>query len=184
MKLRLLTTVVDEGGQSVLEFAFLLPVLMGLVALMIKVNMAMQISIVNQQYARAHIHWLTFNSAIYPAISQRNVNFTPLGYNQMVIGVAGNPAPEESSESYRPIASTQNITRDPKNKNVTDEERAEPSERAKVRVRNTVALCTQSNVIGGDGGNHPITPDSLRTFGEGQGLRAQIFQYCRSPLDE
>ena len=38
-----------ERGQSLLEFCLLLPVLLGLVTMMIRVNTAIQVSIVNQQ---------------------------------------------------------------------------------------------------------------------------------------
>jgi len=43
----------SERGQSVLEFVFMLPILLGLIVIMVRSNTVIQMSIVNQKYARA-----------------------------------------------------------------------------------------------------------------------------------
>jgi hypothetical protein len=52
-----------EAGQSLLEFLLMFPMLLALVIVLIRVNTAIQISIVNQQYARAQTFVLTSNAA-------------------------------------------------------------------------------------------------------------------------
>lgn len=175
--------VQTNSGQSVLEFLLLLPVLVGFVVVLVRVNTAMQISIVNQQYSRAHTLWLAFNSSIYPQFSQRDINFISKNYNRIVIGVAENSSPDEEDLSYRPVAMTQKITRKPKPGKDDSAVQQETDFRTEVRVRNTVTLCTQSNVIIGEGRSVPLTPENLRKFGEGQNKSASLFQYCRSPLE-
>ena len=51
-----------EDGQSIVEFLVSLPLLVGLAVVLIRVNSAIQMSIVNQQYARAQTLNLTYNS--------------------------------------------------------------------------------------------------------------------------
>lgn len=170
----------NDKGQSVIEFLLLLPLLVGLVSLLIKVNTAIQVSIVNQQYARAHIHWLAFNSAFFPQIAHRKVNFIPKGYNRMVIGVSDNKAASAETETYEPEATTQLVVRSGKAPKKDGSSKEELNERARVRVRNTISLCTQSNVIT----TGEMTAKNLIASGEGSGSKAKMFMYCRGPLDE
>jgi hypothetical protein len=172
-----------EEGQSVVEFLLILPLLVGLVMLLIKVNTAIQLSIVNQQYSRAHIHWLAFNSAFFPQIGHRKVNFVPKGYNRMVIGVSDNKAGSSETDTYEPEASTQSVVRSGKAPQRDGSSKEELNSRARVRIRNTISLCTQSNVIAsGGGGTSEMSSKNLINAGEGP--RANIFRYCRGPLDE
>src|SRR3954470_17424704 len=103
----------DEEGQSILELLLLLPALLGMTVMLIHANTAIQVSIVNQQYARAQALWLTFNSSVYPSLAQRVANFDAKGYNQMVIGVSDNRAPNSADEKYNPKATVQNVGRKP-----------------------------------------------------------------------
>src|SRR5947209_8462468 len=98
----------DNRGQSVLEFLFMLPIMVALTMMLVKVNTAIQVSIVNQQYARAQALWLTFNSPIYPALVSRMANFLPRAFNQMIIGVSDNLA---VPTGYEPKAMEQKINR-------------------------------------------------------------------------
>lgn len=174
----------STSGQSVVEFLLVLPLLVGLVLLLIKINTAIQVSIVNQQYARAQIHWLTFNSAFSPQIGLRNANFQAKGYNRMVIGVSSNKAPGEG-EPYIPEATTQVVVRNGQASGRDGSSQEEPVSRSRVRVRNTISLCTQTNVItGGSGGVTPLTAASLIQSGEGSPGQSKILLYCRSPFDE
>ncbi len=172
-----------ESGQSILEFLIMLPILIGLVVILVRVNTAMQISIVNQQYARAHTLWLAFNSAEYPQYGIRESNFQKKGYNRMVIGVADNAQPDDDSGIYRPLATTQYIVRKQKVRDSSPAQE-EPTERDYVRIRNTISLCTQSNVMFAEGASQPISPALLRKHAESGAEGAKVFQFCRSPIDE
>ncbi|MEO5970142.1 MAG: hypothetical protein ABIQ95_09460, partial [Bdellovibrionia bacterium] len=52
----------NNEGQSVIEFIFMLPLLIGMSTLLVNINTAIQMGIVNQQYARFQTLFLTFNS--------------------------------------------------------------------------------------------------------------------------
>lgn len=180
----------DDSGQSVVEFLFLLPMMLGLVILLLRVNTAIQSSIVNQQYARAQAHWLTFNSPVYPEIRLRTNSFVTdrTRYNRMVIGVSENStvlSEDQEQRRIEPEASTQLVTRDKRKAGGEGEAQTEPTERGVVRIRTTVALCTQSNLVNVNGTWVPIelgTDGSLAKLGEISD--PSVFQYCRSPLDE
>src|SRR5262249_40646084 len=135
-----------ERGQSILEFLLMLPLMVGLVVIMVRVNTAIQMSIVNQQYARAQALFLAINSPIYPSLGLQQSQLAGKGYNQMVIGVSENSYPLDRDANVPPKASTLNVTRDPRALDGRPQE--EPPERAWVRIRDTVTLCTQSVVIG------------------------------------
>jgi hypothetical protein len=162
----------NESGQSVLEFVFMLPVLLGLVVIMVRSNTVIQMSIVNQKYARAQALWLTFNSPHYPRLSFRKEGspddqFVQFGFNRMVIGMSEQPVDDTGGKA---VASTQTIVRGGVPA-ADGPSQSEPLDRAKVRVRTTVALCTQTNAIVTSQGLRPATADFI---GEDT-----IFDYCR-----
>jgi hypothetical protein len=145
----------DNKGQSIIEFIFMLPLLIGLSTLLVKINTAIQISIVNQQYARAAVFRLTENSPNYPALYRSGgvttgvpdgprVRLIEQGSNQMVVGVSDNPA--GGSGDYSPIATQQMIARKPSltTHNAPQDESA--TTMGWVRIRNSVTLCTASFV--------------------------------------
>lgn len=53
-------------GQSLVEFAFLMPMFIGMMVFLRDVNIAMNMGIVNKKYSRATLHFLTFNHRWYP----------------------------------------------------------------------------------------------------------------------
>jgi hypothetical protein len=149
-----MTTVANnEKGQSLLEFLLVLPLLLGLVALMTRVNSAIQASLVYQQYARAQTTWLTFNSPVYPALRLQYSELNVKNYNQMTIGVSDNLI---TGDSNLPTATTANIARNQAvtNQGSNADQIDGPTSRAIVRVRNTVTMCTQTNVAG----SNPVLP--------------------------
>jgi hypothetical protein len=178
----------DDRGQSVLEFLLMLPMMVGLVVILVKVNTTIQISIVDQQYSRAQALWLTFSSPVYPLLRIREGQLTKKKYNQMVLGVSDNAAPA-GNEPYEPLASTHYIAR---KKGEADNGDKEAKERALVRVRNTVTLCTQPNVVTGPGGIVPILPLADLSGGKGLSFAAgglsaigenpHQFDFCGSPM--
>ncbi|OFZ72235.1 MAG: hypothetical protein A3K03_07405 [Bdellovibrionales bacterium RIFOXYD1_FULL_44_7] len=143
-----------------------------------RVNSAIQVSIVNQQYARQHAHFLSFNSPVYPELRWRERFFVDTGVNRMVAGVSEN-ARQEEEETYSPDAPTQMITRTKQKSGGEGPAGSEPDVRGIVRIRSTVALCTQSNVIAGENSFVPLNSQTLR-----EGITPRGFLYCRSPLDE
>jgi hypothetical protein len=168
----------EEQGQSVLEFLLMLPMMIGLVVIMSRVNTAIQASIVDQQYARMQTTWLTFNSPIYPKLSLQVSQLNAKNYNQMMIGVSDNAI---SGDNSTPVASTTMITRTPAQANgASNQPQTEPPTRALVRIRNTVTLCTQPNVLSGA----PVLPvavtntASIATGAYNFPESAQ-FDYCR-----
>ena len=173
----------NQRGQSVLEFLLMLPMMIGLVVILVKVNTVIQISIVDQQYARAQTLWLAFNSSVYPTLRIREPNLTGKNYNQMVLGVSENVAPRDGSP-YNPKAATHYVAR--KRGQPEGEARKEPKDRALVRVRNTVTLCTQPNIVNGPNGNVPILkldkgPEFLPMLPSSLSENSK-FDYCASPL--
>src|SRR4051812_13549629 len=99
----------DEQGQSVIEFLLMLPAVIGITVFLIRTNSAIQMSIVDQQYARAQTTWLTFNSPVFPELRLQLGAFVVPGYNQMVLGVSDNVAPNPDEDEYSPKSSEQNI---------------------------------------------------------------------------
>ena len=59
-----------QRGQSLLEFALLLPIMGGMVLLLVQINMAINVSIVSQKYTRNHLYHLFFNHRYYPELNQ------------------------------------------------------------------------------------------------------------------
>ncbi|MBI3543151.1 MAG: hypothetical protein HY075_07750 [Deltaproteobacteria bacterium] len=53
-------------GQSMIEFAFMLPIILTMLTFMREVNMAINMAIVNQKYSRATLYFLLFNHRWYP----------------------------------------------------------------------------------------------------------------------
>lgn len=155
----------------------MLPMLIGLTMILIRVNTVIQMSIVNQQYSRAQTHWLAFNSAIYPERKFRDKFFVDQGYNQMVLGVSDNAAPSSTADTYAPEASKFMVARSKKFARGPDDATSEANEKAIVRVRNTVTMCTQSNVFNGGGGFKNINLMK-------EGVTPASFSYCRGPTDE
>lgn len=171
-RIRFFSSVRDESGQSVLEFVFMLPILIGLIVVMVRTNTVIQMSIVNQKYARAQALWLSFNSPYYPRLSLRKEgspddNFVKYGFNRMVIGMADKPVEDTGGKAE---AVTQNVARD-STQSVDGPSVSEPIDRTKVRVRTTVALCTQTNVIVTPQGFKPVTAENIN--------EKTVFQFCR-----
>jgi len=175
-----MTTVAkNEKGQSLLEFLIMLPLMLGLVALMTRVNTAIQASIVDQQYARAQTTWLTFNSPVYPVLRLQATELNGKNFNQMMIGVSDNLI---SSDSNLPVASTTMIARNPAvaSRANNDSQIDGPTSRALVRIRNTVTLCTQGNVQGGNA-ILPITTDGTSAAGIYNTPEGMKIDYCKGP---
>jgi hypothetical protein len=131
----------NRRGQSLIEFVLMLPVLVGMFFLLLRVNQAIQVSIVNQKYSRQRLFELVGNSPQYPDISKVPV-FVEKGDNRVVIGVSEESTSDIASD-FQPSAPTMRITRTRRAAaGGSNESGAEPNRRANVRIRNTVEICT------------------------------------------
>ncbi len=173
----------EDLGQSIIELILMLPVMIGLIILMIKINTAIQVSIVDQKYARAQALFLTFNSPFYPDI-EKQVKMADYSMNQMLVGVSGNLESSGQGSDYLPEATTQNIARNPRGQR--DDPGKEPIlSRSKVRIRNSVTLCTQNIQIGiGSGsGPRPVNPVLGSSVLRGVMDPRELASYCGSKMN-
>ena len=153
----------NDKGQSLIEFLLMLPVLFAITLVLVKVNTAIQMSIVNQKYARAQALFLTYNNSTYPRLGQRGTSQAAgREFEMLVLGVSGNLG--DGEESFNPEANTQLITRPGQPIGSDEPQELQPNRRGKIRVRTTVALCTQDNKLILDEGD------------------ARQFNFCRSPI--
>ncbi len=182
-------------GQILIEFLVMMPALFGLALIMIKINTAIQVSIVNQQYARAQGLFLTFNSPTYPQIRYRyegEGSMINRGFNQLMLGVSQEGGNEDlPSDQLNAVATTQNIVRN-RRKTGSNQVQDQPKDRGIVRIRTIVSICTQSNVVNDGGGVTAILPgtsqdSTLIATGEWripETPSADAWALCRSPLEQ
>ena len=165
-----------QAGQSIIEFLLLLPMLLGLLVIMTRVNQAIQSSIVNQQYLRSQVLFLAFNSNTYPERTPERPyrqRLTEFKANQLVMVLGANVIPEDVP-AEDPISQTQVITR-----KKTGGPKGQPGQEAdqtgEVRIMTTASICTQSNVMRGTAGIVPLNSGSLQ-----EGVVPANFLYCHS----
>lgn len=164
--------VENEEGQSLLEFLLTLPMLVALVVILVRVNTAIQISIVNQQYGRAQALALTGYAPEFPRMGLRQEDLVRKKYSQMVIGVSDN-APPQRGGAFAPKAASQNVAR----KKIAEGDDAEGNLRGLVRIRDTVTICTQANFVNGAQG-----VVALPVYGGPPLSEASRLQYCNTPM--
>ncbi len=168
----------SEEGQSIVEFILLLPLMIGITLMMLKINMAIQVSIGNQKYSRMQAHHLTFNSPYYPQTSASSQgNRRAPGMHRLVVGVGEDAVTGAKS---RPKAVEVFVAR---NRQIasksSDLGSAEPDSRANVRVRTTVALCTFSNRLG-SGKPSTVSSEWVALDGSANGNpdQGKVFKFC------
>lgn len=137
--------VSSDEGQSLIEFLLLVPLMVGISILLVRMNTAIQISLVNQKYSRAQVHFLTMNSPYYPRSDVRDV-LVPLGVNRLTVGVSEDPIAENSAAA--PKATEIFVARSPAAAKGADDQSKESKSRSKVKVRTTVTLCAFSHSMG------------------------------------
>ena len=107
------TSLKNQDGQSILEVVFVLPFLFLFVGLLFKLNLSLQASINNTQYARSQVYILTANSPEYPRLEFRTFipeSFVKNKQDRIVLGVADPEALTESvnnDKSMDPIPQIQ-----------------------------------------------------------------------------
>lgn len=129
-----------SSGQSVIEFALLLPMLVAFFYVMIQAESAITTSIVNQKYARMRVHFMAFNHRYYPQIRFTSKTDGSKLYQRWWIGVDDNvdfalaepnPAAPEVTIGRVPVPEDQS----------THEEYPSISRRQKVRIRVASFTC-------------------------------------------
>ncbi len=172
-------TLRNESGQSVLEFVLMLPLLVGMAILMLRVNMAIQVSIANQKYSRAQTLFLAFNSAYFPQIDRWGLEQGAFPLNQLRLGVSEDKAPtdEDATERFIPSAVTQIVARTKAKAGPDGNAQEEPDKRGLVRIRTTVTLCSQSHLISVGGQRVPAHGPELK-----EGVTPEAFDYCRGSI--
>lgn len=136
----------DEEGQSVLEFLLMVPAMLAMTLLVIRINTVIQMGIVNQQYSREQLFILSGNHPVYPRLDRREF-LAKTGLNRLTLGVAEE---QVAADTGAYTASTFYIHRRP---GLGSEENGEEvKERANVRVRNTVTICTPVYTLDPGGG--------------------------------
>lgn len=152
-----------RSGQSLMEFVLILPVMAGLLFLMIRVSATIQVSIVNQKYARQRALELADNGANYPKLRFLRGNFIERRSNRMVVGVSEETTDVSSGGSSEIVATAPTLPiTSRKQLPGSNENQTEPDARSIVRVRNTVELCTPYRVAqSGTGGAVELRSESL-----------------------
>lgn len=154
-----------EAGQSLVEFLLLLPVVIGMVVILLRMNSAITTSIVNQKHVRMMVFRLNGNSAVYPVLRTREEfieNFASPEkgrfYNRMQIGLAARPIDETDD---KPEANVRLVARSPELSRGKGPDHAEPEERGYVRVRTTMDICTQTNFVEVSGNKRVLDEDVM-----------------------
>jgi hypothetical protein len=129
----------DEGGQSLIEFLFLLPLFGVVTAMVWKSTTAIQMSIVNQKYARMQALYSAYSNPNYPEARVWKEFYGDLQREFQVFGVGEKESPD-SGQTAAPIAPKFRITTDraapPAN---LGQEYSKTTSQA--RVRASVLLC-------------------------------------------
>jgi hypothetical protein len=166
-----LITVVNQKGQSLVEVVFLLPIIFGLFVVTSKINTAIQVAIVNQQYARAQALTLAQNSPYYPRREQQKVMATK-NSNQLIMGVADQVLDED--DEGVPKATVQVISRT-RGLAGSEPQDKEPEKTYHVRLRNTVSLCTHPIVVRTQNGYKLYGADQVK-----ENFTPNMLDYCRN----
>ncbi len=166
-----------ESGQSIVEFLIMLPIIVGLIVVLVRINTVIQVSIVNQQYARARALDMAYNNPYYPSAKMQTVGKMNEGYHQVVIGMT-NKLIEDAGETPPPEPTRVAIIRKAKGAPKKNDD-VEPDQTPVVPVRTTVTLCAPSRALVSKGKPVPIAAKNM-----GPGFDPKLFAYCRSPLNE
>ncbi len=171
----------SEEGQSLLEFLFLFPVLLAFPFVLVKISTAIQMSIVNQQHARAHVFFVAHNSPYFPKRHQQRAMLSK-DTNQVVMGISDNNLRTDTGDgsTYSPKASTYSIARNPA-AGGRDTDDKQPTERTNVRVRNTFSLC--ANSVSMSGGNGDFIPAYGPSYVVREVRDSKAYRYCATKLE-
>lgn len=123
-----------QSGQSMMEFAILIPLLIGLMALMVEVETVISGAIVGQKYVRQHLHFLFFNSRNYPEHGFLNMKD---GSWMSRYWIVLHSKPVEQSPDLQPIAPKFRVGR----KKVPNDDELDSDARQNVRLFVSAFVC-------------------------------------------
>jgi len=140
-----LEIIQNQKGQSLIEMVVAVPIFLGFVWILFQVNTAIQVSINNQQHSRGQMLHLAFNSPIFPELKFR---VAPAGMveNKTDLFIAGTSAEHVEDGTSTVLATVVSVARDAKKVLGESTQSLPVGVRTNVRVRDTVAMCTQRNL--------------------------------------
>lgn len=130
----------NQLGQSLVEFAFMVPLIIGVLVFLREVNMAVNSAIVNQRYARATLHFLLFNHRWYPELRFARNTGKGVYLRRWWVGVEKDKTAGGDEDVTAPVAPIIKIGRAP-----GDEDQGVESmkKRQNVRIRAVSFICLQ-----------------------------------------
>jgi hypothetical protein len=137
-----------RSGQSIIEFAFILPLYIGLIYYLMQINMAINASVVFQQFTRQRILEMLYGHPDYPMLrSTQAAGARQAGWQRFWIGmdrdVWGGTSPEvdDREEGRTPVAMEVRIgSRSPAG-GAEEENNFPPQERQIVKIRTINFMC-------------------------------------------
>jgi hypothetical protein len=141
-----------------IEFAFLMPILMAMLVLLVEAESAISTAIVNLRYSRQHLHFLTFNHRHYMEHGFMTLKSTGQFMQREWAGISDRST--FSDENPIPRAPQRKIG---SVKPAEDNQAGDVSQRQNVRIRSIAFMCIP-----------PIGPARGVFFSEG-GLREDTF---------
>lgn len=159
-------TASSQDGQSLVEFAFLVPIVVMMIMILINIEIVLSMAGVSQKYARAQLQYLLFNHRQYFENRFLQLGVIDKYMKRFWIGV--DREEDFSKASPEPYAPTWGVGPGPKPKD--DDVSRGGSARQNVRVRILSFICIPP--IGGQFGSR-YSEDTLRedTFGT-------AYKYC------
>jgi hypothetical protein len=131
-----------QSGQALLEFIIMFPIILALLWYLLKVQIAINTSIVGQKHARSHIFLKVLNHRDYPIDKEYREN--PGTRSVFWLGVAGRAIEENTVNSSAPVVDL-GVGLNPR---PLPGARDDPGEaeldmpRQRVRIRTAFGLCT------------------------------------------
>ena len=136
------TRKIRQSGQALLEFIIMFPMIIALLWYLLKVQIAINTSIVGQKHARSHIFLKVLNHRDYPIDKEYREN--PGSRSVFWLGVAGRSISEDTINSPAPIVDLGvglNPVQLPGSRDDPGEAEADMP-RQRVRIRTAFGLCT------------------------------------------
>lgn len=148
-----------QGGQSILEFAFFLPIFLGFIYYLMQITMAVNSAVVFQQYTRARLFEMFYNHPDYPALRYTAVGGNrQAGWQRFWLGADRESWNSEDvdyrSEGRRPNPPVVNIGRRP----AGDDDPFPPTRRREVRVRVISFVCMPPKLFPSAGNSSSTGP--------------------------
>lgn len=98
-----------QRGQSMIEFAFLVPIIVGMLVVLVQVEMAISSAIVNNKYARQSLHFFFWNHRYYPEHAWLSLTDTGGLMKRYWLGVSNDPTLGGRGGETTPVAPTRRI---------------------------------------------------------------------------